>query len=206
MGCLNPRGQPSITECGLPRDPHGGARDPAGGQPDGERAWEGMSLWTLNWSLRALRSPVLSCIKVAVVLDGQDIDSKSYAFMKSEGAKPHFLLKRTRLEWGWMGWMSLDENVLPGKALTASALLPVPCLALVTQDYMMSHRLASAPETTDSLKMHPSSVQKQAAGETNGNGQSIFPQENFCLSHGGVRKGRLTSRRRSNHSRWKLVF
>lgn len=156
--------------------------------------------------LRALRSPVLGCIKMAVVLDGQDIDSNSYAFMKSEGAKPHFLLKRTRLEWGWMGWMSVEEDVLPGKALTASALLPVPCLALVTQDYMMSHRLASAPETTDSLKIHPSSVQKRAAGETNGNGQSIFPQENFCLSHGGVRKGRLTSRRRRNHSRWKLVF
>ena len=105
-----------------------------------------------------------------------------------------------------MGWMSVEENVLPGKALTPSALLPVPCLALVTQDYVVFHWLAAAPETTDRLKMHPSGVQKRAAGEANGSEQSVFLQGNFCLSCGEGRKGRLTSLRRSDHSRWKLVF
>lgn len=143
---------------------------------------------------------------MAVVLDGQGIKSYPYIFMKSEGEKPHFLSKRARLERGWMGWKSVEENVLPRKALTPSTLLPVPCLAFVTQDYMVSHWLAAAPEITDRLKMHPSDVQKRAAGEANGTGQSVFIQGNFCLSCGDGRKGRLTSLRRSNHSRWKLVF
>lgn len=142
---------------------------------------------------------------MAVVLYGQGIKSYLYSFMKSEGAKPHFLSKRARLEWSWMGWISVEENMLPGKALT-SALLPVPCLALVTQDYMVSHRLTAAPETTDRLKMHPSGVQKQAAGEANGTGQSVLVEGNFCLSCGEGRKGRLTCLRSRNHSRWKLVF
>lgn len=67
-----------------------------------------------------------------------------------------------------MGWMSVEENVLPGKALTPSTLLPVPWLALAIQGYMVSHQPAAPPETVDRLKMHPSGVQKQAAGEANG--------------------------------------
>lgn len=76
-----------------------------------------------------------------------------------------------------MGWMS-EENVLPRKALTLSALLPVLCLALVTQDNM-SHQLAAAPETMDRMKMHPSFELKRATVEANGTGQSGFVQKNF---------------------------
>jgi len=78
-----------------------------------------------------------------------------------------------------MGWMSAKENVLPGKTLTSSALLPMLCLALLTPGYVVSHQLAAAPETMDRLKMHPSGVQKGAAGKANGTGQSVFSSREF---------------------------
>lgn len=88
---------------------------------------------------------------MAEALDGQGM--KSYTFMKSEGANFHSPLKKAILEWVWVDLLSVEENVLPGKALTPSVLLPLPCLAFVTQDCM-------PPDITDRVKMHPNALQK----------------------------------------------
>lgn len=68
---------------------------------------------------------------MAEALDGQGM--KSYTFMKLEGASFHSPLKKAILEWVWVDLLSVEENVLPGKALTPSVLLPLPCLAFVTR-------------------------------------------------------------------------